>query len=297
MDNKITKTKLKTFFTYDFIKVVAVCVVLCLIFYFLYSFVEKKPTEGQRFTILYADDVVLGDESNSVLYTLNSGEDDNSFSYDILMVQPNQFTIGSYSQTYLLNTYTEVGDDDIFICADSLVVEYIESYNAQDLDSYIIDAFNYLYDNGFYTTSGQINQDKIIDNFIKKYGKDSRFKTKENLEKGKQLEIERIERIYKNATILKSVFDSHPEIFYKNEEGNLSKTGRYAINLGKLEGGEKNTVNSFYIQQTNEETNEVKKTSNGVYLLVGNNKNINGELHFESLEYIVCMLKTYSNLI
>lgn len=300
MNQELLKTKLKTFFTYDLLKVAGICLAFCTIFTLAFYIVEKKPTEGQRFTILYADDIVLGEEAKIVIENAIDQESENAFSYDVLLIEPKKIEVGTDSSAMsLLNTYSEVGDDDIFICTDTLLEHYVQTLKAEDLDSYVDRALNYLYDNGFYSKDGVIKEDAIIKTFLNKYSKDSRFKNAEDLEKGKLYEINRIKCIYNNASILKKVFAENSDIFDDTQTKIQTNgyEGRFAIDLGKLSGGEKKVFNSFKRAVVDEKSEEISYTSNGVYLLVGNKQSTNGDLHYEGLAYIVSVLKTYSNLI
>ena len=299
MNKELFRTRLKTFFTYDLLKVAGICLGFCAVFTLAFYIAEKKPTEGQRFAILYADDVVLGEEVDNVIINAIDEESENAFSYDVLVIEPKQIEVGNESATSLLNTYSELGDDDVFICTDTLLEHYVQTTKAEDLDAYVDRAFKYLYDNGFYSTDGVINEDAIIKAFLNKYSKDSRFKKAEDLELGKQYEVKRIKAIYTNATILKRVFEENPDIFDDKQTTitSIDYTGRFAINLGKLTGGKKNVYNSFRRAVVNEDTKEVTYTADGVYLLIGNKQFKNNDLHYEGLAYIVSVLKTYSNLI
>ncbi len=299
MDNQILKTRIKTFFTYDLLKVLAVSIAFCIIFTLVFGIVEKKPTEGQRFTILYADDVILGDESKDLINRLVDTKNESAFSYDILKIEPKQIMVGNQSPLYLMSTYSDLCDDDVFMCTNTLISDYVETSRAEDLDKYVEKAFTYLYDNNFYSKENVINEDVIIAKFLEKYGKDSRFKKSEELELAKLEEIKRIKNIFNNATILKEVFKNNPQIFDDkyNKITSLNYEGRFAIDLGKLSGGEKHVSNAFSREVVDEKTNEVSYTADGVYLLIGNKQHKNGDLHFEGLNYLVNMLKTYSNLI
>ncbi len=299
MDKSLLKTRIKTFLTYDLLKVLAISIAFCLVFTLVYGIVEKKPTEGQRFTILYANDLILGDESEDLIRFTVDTENENAFSYDILKVEPKKIIVGDQSPQYLMTTYSDLCDDDVFICTDTLISDYVETSRAEDLDKYVEKAFTYLYDNNFYTQENVINEDVIIAKFIKKYGKDSRFKKPEELELAKKEEVKRIKNIFNNATILKEVFANNPQIFDDkyNKISSLDYEGRFAIDLGKLSGGEKNISNAFTRKVVDEKTNKVSYTADGVYLLLGNKQYKNGDLHFEGLTYLVNMLKMYSNLI
>lgn len=299
MDKSLLKTRIKTFFTYDLLKVLAISIAFCLLFTLVYGIVEKKPTEGQRFTILYANDLILGEESKDLIsFTINS-ENENAFSYDILKVDPKQIIVGDQSPQYLMTTYSDLCDDDVFICTDTLISDYVETSRAEDLDKYVEKAFTYLYDNNFYTQENVVNEEVIVAKFLERYGKDSRFKKSEELELAKKEEVKRIKNIFNNATILKEVFANNPQIFDDkyNKISLLNYEGRFAIDLGKLSGGEKNVSNAFTRKVVDEKTNKVSYTADGVYLLIGNKQYKNGDLHFEGLTYLVNMLKMYSNLI
>ncbi len=297
MNGKITKIKIKKFFTYDLLKVIGICVILCSVFALILSAVEKKATEGQRFTVLYGDDVIIGEEETDFCESLIGGE--NALSYDVLVFEPKQISSIDSSPEYYLKTYSDLCDDDVFISTESLAKAYVEGGRAQELESYIENAFEYLYDNGFYSANNVINEEAIVKSFADKYSKDARFKKSSDFEKGKQAEISRIKAIFENATVLKEVFKNNPQIFNEEyiEDGISGQIGKYLIDLGKLTGGSLNVSNSYKRRVENEETNEVTYTSNGVYLMLGNKYYKNGDMHYEGLTYLVNFLKTYSNLI
>ncbi len=299
MNGKISKNNIKTFFTYDLLKVLAVCVAFCLVFSLLFGVVEKKVEEGQRFTIMYGDDVLVGDEVNDVYSELFSEENENSFSYNVLNFETKQIVAINQSPQYLMNTYSGMHDDDVFICTVTLIENYVETYKAQDLNAYITGAFNYLYDNNFYDENGVINEDAIIANFSKKNKNNSNFKNDGVFEKAKLSEIKRIKAIFENATILKGVFENNPQIF-DDEYNVLPDTGykgNFAIKLSELKGGELLIENSFKREVKKEESAVVSYTVEGVYLLLGNKSSINGDMHYEGLTFLVNFLKKYSNLI
>ena len=296
MENQSLKNKFKIFFTYDLWKIICLAVAVCFALVVIYNIVEKKPTEGQRFSVLYGDDIIVGEEVNDFLNSITDLEAENSFSYDVLAVESKTVQSNDGTSLSVMATYADVNDDDIFISSNTLMESYVSSHRAEGYTFYLERTFNYLYDNGFYNELGEINEDKIVKSFLEKYAKDSRFKKSEELEKGKNLEIKRIKTIYENASVLKSVMQTNPEIFIDVEvEGETYY--KYALDLGKLKGGKKNLENMFKRKVINQNSGEITYTIEGVYLLIGNNSSVNGDLHYESLTYIVQLLKTYSNLI
>lgn len=302
MKRRVGQNQIKTFFTYDILKVIVISIIVCLILTIAFNAVEDKPSEGQRFSIIYDDDLDLGEESDIVLQNAIEGDKANAFSYEVLALDRKSLVVADNSTPeFTLKTYVEINDDDILYCSNVLAKYYLENAYAENYDAYIESALNYLYTNEFYSRDGVINEQKIIDNFLVQYKKDNRFKSKEEKENGKQLEIARIKAIYNNATTLKRVFESHPEIFSdeytKYEWGETLVEGRFAIDLSKLTGGEYNLEKAVKREVKNEETGDISYVTSNIYLMVGNKFDVNGHLHYESLAYVVSVIKCYTNWI
>ena len=305
MDNKITKTRLKTFFTYDLIKVLAIMLVLCVACTIVFNAISEKPTSAQTFYVLCDPEIVIGEEGDMLpIETARKGVENGGFSYDILEVSTKSVQVaGAYNASYMLNTSVELGDDDIFITGKTLGKEYMEKYAAADIVGLVKNAKKYCIDQGFYTESGEINEEKIKEYFVKTRTKYNRFKFGRNQEQGKALEIKRIKTIWENASVLEKVFNEHSEIFPSEFTsftwGERVITGNFAIDLSALKGGDsKNDLtNAFKFALYNEETGEVTYTSNGLYLMVGSNQEFNGDLDYESLAYIRTIIEKYSNFI
>lgn len=304
MDNKITKTRLKTFVSYDLIKVVAIALILCVGAMVLFNGVAEKPTTAQSFYVLCDPDVIIGDEGGMIpIDTARKGAKSGGFSYDILEVSTTNIDSVAYNPSYMLKTAAEVGDDDIFITGEKLGKEYLNGYFATDIVGLVKDAKQYCTDNNFYSKSGTINEENIRQNFLYVRKKDNRFRSSKQKEEGVALEIQRIKTIWENATLLERVFSEHSEIFSDKftsfSWGGQEHTGSFAIDLSKIKGGKDGSVieNAFKFGTTNLETGEVTYTTNGLYLFVGNNEDINGDLNYESLAYIRTILEKYSDFI
>ncbi len=300
MKNRAGKSQIKTFFTYDIIKVIAISAIVCLILTVLFNAVAQKPSEGQRFSIIYDNQLSLGDDYNLAIADAMDLDNDYGFSYDVLDFDVKKLTVADNSSpSYTLQTYVEIYDDDVLYCTDELASFYLINAYAQNFDTYIDGALNYLYDNGFYSQSGEINEQKIIDNFVSKFSKDNRFRKKDQLENGKQQEIKRIKALYYNAITLKRVIEAHPEMFsdkYSEYEwGENIVKGNFAIDLSKLTGGANSLEKAVKLKIDND--GEVSYTTENIYLMLGNNLDVNGHLHYEGLAYVISVLKCYTNWI
>ena len=64
MDNRITKTRLKTFLSYDLIKVLAVTLILCIVCLIVFNWVGEKPSSGQSFYVLCDPNVEIGEDGS-----------------------------------------------------------------------------------------------------------------------------------------------------------------------------------------------------------------------------------------
>lgn len=67
MDNKITRSRLKTFFEYDLVKLIALVLGVVLALYFIFGAVAKKPTDGQDYFLMIGDDVIVDTEGKGLL--------------------------------------------------------------------------------------------------------------------------------------------------------------------------------------------------------------------------------------
>ncbi len=302
MDNKITKSRLKTFFTYDLWKMALIIVAVCLVLLIIFNMVAVKPTPGQSFYVLCDHNVIIGKEGdNLTLKTVDKGGENGGFSYDILSLQTYNLQLGANPTEYMLNNIAQLGDDDIFIAGETLGRLYVDSYNALDIVEFAKSGKKYCIDMGFYTDSGEINEAKIIDNFIVTRLKDNRFRSESNKQLGKEQEILRIKSVWDNANILLKVFNEHPEIFSSKftsfQWGETTITGKFAIELSMLKGTNKTISNAFKMEIVDEKTGEVNYTSNGVYLFVGDNLDVNGDLNYEALAYIRTIIEEYTDFI
>ena len=307
MDNKITKERLKTFFVYDAIKLVACVLIVVFALMIVFNAVGKKPTKGQDFYLLIADNLYVGDEGYPFVHTVKEDESGYAFSYDVLKTNNMLIQAAGYTSSYMMNTYVELGQDDVFIVADNgdgLYDGYIKNNFGVTINSYIQSAKSYLTLNSFVDENGNFNEEKIHENFIQTRGQDTRFETEKLFDEGVRKEIKRIKLIYKNAIVLEKVLQNHPELLYKEAEiyfeGELLIKGSFAIDLSKLNGkGDKNFGNMFTRAKkvTNGDKETVEYTTENIVLLVGNNRLEEGDLYFESLAFINKLINTYSTFI
>ncbi|MBE5744116.1 MAG: hypothetical protein E7358_05320 [Clostridiales bacterium] len=297
MVDKITKRKLKSFFVYDAWKVVLVSTIFCVIFVLLFNFISKKPTDGQDFKIMLDDDIVMTkaiDDYIEALFTTKPTE--GGFSYEMLKGET-MYMRGTEEnpEEYLLGgVYCDLNYDDVCILGEKLYLAYLKMQGgAVDINEYIKDAKNYLFSNEFCDNNGVFNESKVFEYFDKTRKGDSRFRTKEQKEKGRLDELERLKGIYFMAESLQSCFIEHPYLLDEQREGTdkfgQKVMGSYALKLGELDGGDLGDISSVFSIVKEDGNN-----ADGVYLAIGNNKEENGDLYYEMLAVLYQTIKNYS---
>lgn len=310
MNLKITKTRVKTFFAYDFIKVIAAVGITVLLLWIILNALAKKPTNGQDFFMMVADDVVISDEARALPSYVKGGDGKYKFSYDVLNVNTLVINPAGYSSAYMMNTYCELGEDDVFICTDtgegSLYNQYTDLYWGEDIVSYANFALEFLRDNGFIDESGEFTDKNAESYFLKTRKKDARFRKQSAREQGIKQEAERLKSIYENAKALLLALENHPELLYEEKEvkinDKLTVKGKFAINLGALDGspsvnGKKSITDLFARNAYDENGNVTDVTADKVLLLIGRNEQDEGDLYYESLSFINTLLYEYSTFL
>ena len=66
MDNKITKSRLSSLFSYEWLKIVAFFVVAILLFELLFAVTGVKLTAGQQFKVIYDENIDTNFENNLI---------------------------------------------------------------------------------------------------------------------------------------------------------------------------------------------------------------------------------------
>ena len=308
MNNKITSQRLKTFFVYDFIKMVAITAIVLLCVIIIFNYVGRRPTEAQTFSVLVDNvEVVAGDEQETFYTKVSYGSEDKKrigLSHNVLSGNVTAITPSSENpmQT-LMQTYISLKDDDVLIAGKTIATYYLGRNAAMEIDYFLTLLNNFLYvDNGFYKSEldspNDIDVDAVKNYFLKTYKKDARFISASQKEKGIEQEIERIKGYKTNSDLFKKLLKVCPEIISSEPEltsytlGGVTFNGKYALNLGALGEG---FINVYKTKQV--ENGEEKLTTQGVYLLLGKREITENDNIFETLSFILTLAKDYSNVL
>lgn len=304
MVNKITAKRLKNLISYDWLKMVALSVIVCIVVILVFNAFAKKPSDGQDFRLVIDQDVIVeSDEINSVFDALfEGGVENGGFSYETLQGQVVYLRENDESpKSYILGgVYAELNQDDVCVLLEDVYVQYISQNNAVKIDEYLNSAKQFLISEGLCNSLGEFDVDKVNSYFETTRGKDARFKTAEQISKGKEEELKRLKAIWNNATALQKCFQDHPELLDERSYtyGAYENTGKFAINLSKLNGNGasgRNIENLF--KRSYEEGDQTLYTVEGIYIALGQTSDADGDLFYEKLAFLYTLIKTYSTFI
>ena len=331
MDNRLTRRRLFDLLSYEWIFMIVMCVVAIVFWELIYSVTSVKLTPGQDFKIYY--DYTLSSTSDGELRQLIVER--KTFSYDVLKFGAEDID----RNNNVLSSRLSIQEGDIIFTDAVGIKEYNEaikkgetpenpirafsvidtpSCRIASLDEMLSNAQVYLKINFFKDgyneqtvfdsyDSQNIDHAKVRSAFLKRNGKDNRFRSSSNKEQGIKLEIERIEKLYENVVFMRKFIndnqDSEALVKYTkysqacifsigaagDYESRLEKeklAGRehdiYGINLGKLSGG-RNITDFIQYKLGGDLTDIVVLAFDFTYY--------QPDLQYESLSFICSMIK------
>lgn len=329
MDNKITRARLSNLISYDWVKIVAIIAAIALIWGLAFTIGAPRASVGQTFGLFtYAPDFGVAESESE---TLARAKKNGAFSYDILDFNTRLLERDYYST--VMTAADSVQEGDIFITSDfsdtvesktSPMRSFVDGYysSCYDYDSLISDAKEYALQNGVYEDNGSyyINENRVAALFSSRMERDPRFRNKksEKYRNGLESEAERIKSVWNNACLLEAVLNAHPELrveyrAFTQTLDNLGEEEReesyyydwwlgfeektYALNLGKLSGGE-NDVTHYYSREILNEKGELESVvADGIVMCVFNYKTEQPHLQYETLGFINYIIGFFSDFL
>ena len=322
MDAKITKKRLSALLSYDWLKIVGLCLVLIIVWTLVFTVTATRMRPSQPFTVLNHQANLGLDDAFYDHYSAISN--DGVFSYEVIEQNVNDFASNREYAKTLAEARLAVDEGDVMLVPglfdpataykDENTGEtayhrtYVESFaysfraNVWDVDKYLTGLENYL--NGFYDggwEEGTLNESKVNTAFRAraKANKDKRFKKEAQIKKGVQDDIARIKK-YRDALVkLKGYLEEGIVTLVpaalKDENGKAYFEGNLSLNLCPNEdtmGGLK-TLFAYQEKYENEEGKEqVRNTAKDMNLVFLKTNTENG-FQYEALLYAVNLVETY----
>ena len=298
MDAKITKERLGNFLSYDWIKIVCAIVAAIMFLLVLFTTIGAGTTSAQRFSVYGYLDLSYGDDAVDFANQVKSA---HVFSYDILEVESENFTDGTYSSAQLV-TRRSTGDGDCMFVSNykekedslSTLEQLVVGYGADfmlDPALFLADCEAYL--NGFYSdwTAGTLDEARVKEAFLARNGKDKRFRSEESKAQGIVQEKERLERLRRDYEYVISSFESglltYTTVTVEGEGETV--TAQCAIGLGKL-----NKMTELYYY-TVEKDGETVRTAEDLTLILFDNKDWDGDLKYDTISFLRYVAQHYGS--
>jgi len=311
MENKLTKKRLSAFLSYEWIILIIAIVVSIIVWELIFTVSAVRLTSGQSFKFYYDENV----DSRGIGDLYSYMQDNNVLSYDVLDFESESLT----SDYNVLSVRLSVYEGDL-IFTDKVINEgkdvrvnsLIDSYGYSLTELYS-DAVNYL---NQFLIDGQtdslnfdnLSAEKIKNNFelrakkrvYKNAIKDGTISINDELDRIKKLcqdvkDFETIlnsnnsELFYKYTRYAQSVQSSDDyKSVYETQLAN-NPDAIYGLNVGALKDGKRDITEFVKISQND--------SAEDVVLIVFNFKSEQPDLQYETISFIVGLVKECSNIL
>lgn len=346
MDAKITKTRLSRMLSYDWIKMVITAAVLIFVWMLVFTMTATALTPAQKFSVMnYVGNVSF---SNGDFYkTYEAACKNGVFSYEVIETSSEDLSIEGSSASQILQARTAVEEGDVLFVADEYDSRdimtreskdengnpqyeyqfggtYLQSflkgyfYQVYDVNEYLDGMRAFLaqyYEDGDYRSPGELNKQKIKDDFNARTKKDKRFKKSAARAQGEKDEIARIEK-YREALVkfewyleegVVALTETVIEEEYFNDGSDLK--GTYSINLcptldkGGIEVDGKpameNLMNAVackpFVYDENGKLVYGDATAHNMNVCLFKFNGVGNGFQYECMPYIVYLIETYAH--
>ena len=325
MDAKITKKRLGLLLSYDWLKILGICVAAVLLWSLLFTTMATRATNGQRFEMYLYPGVRF---ANSVDVTsLHERDKNDVLSYDVLDVS--SVSLESNTMSTIMAAHFAAGQGDVLFAADieptrddngnitayngldSFIGSYYgnavwlgadgqpwESPNGDKKANYFADCEAYL--NRFYNgdwKNGEPDEDAMRANFDERTEGDKRYKNDAQRAIGREQEVARIQNLRNayakvNEWLTSGSADSPisiktTELLVKDAGGEPETVEwQYAFDLSNIDN-----LTEFISYRTEDGTG----TKEGLCMVVLNTGSSGEEdLRYEPITFLEYLVKTYA---
>ena len=328
MDAKITKERISRMLSYDWLKIIGLCVAAIFFWTLVFTVSATRITTAQQFTVInYFGNA--GTMHTELSKDFTKAFNDGLFSYEVIDIS--EVDVGGNAEmgATLMQTRVATEEGDVVFVPDltdagseyeingekyqdtylqNLVRNYgwnLENLDRKQAGSFFnrLEAFLNEYYGDYTDQNATLNKEKVKQDFLARVAKnkDKRFKTDAQKEKGIRDEMARVEK-YRNALI---EFDGYLEsglvqltaTQVRNiETGELSESQVYSINIcpnpEKMPSLTK--ITGYWVEVLNEagEKQPDKLSALNMNVAIMRFEGMEGTFEFESLLYINHVIRT-----
>lgn len=326
MDAKITKLRLSRMLSYDWLKMVGFALAAILVWSLIFTMTATRITPAQQFTVFnYMGNVSLS--STNFYDSYNKAFQSGVFSYEVIEINENDLTVSEEMVNTLLEARLGTDEGDVMFIAnvndpkskqlneetgETTYSTYMEEFVSgwaryvADLDpnsenGYFRKLENYL--GQFYadwTDKTTLNEQAVEDAFrarIKK-NKDKRFKKANEIEKGIEDDVERIQKYrdaleqfysYLDAGVIEYTQVKVPS-YVEGEEPQLKTLGiNLCPNTETMDDLKKIVCYQTTVKETDEDGKEIEKirvTAEDMNVMFFNLPGVEEGFQYESLLFV-----------
>ena len=302
MDARITKQRLANMLSYDWLKILGAIALAAVAFCVFFMMIGTRPTDGQTFHVYAYNGLTTGGDFSNLDDDLKNK---NVFSYEILDIGSESFQSDKVYGNSVFTARRSAGEGRVMFVNDarttdektgkvsSALLSFIDDEGtAKENFSIFLNPQVFLNDCEGYLKkffgedlSGELNEEKAREAFLERNGKDKRFRTKAKKEAGVNEEIKRLGKLKKDFLVVKEAVEGGT-LSYQTYTGFEEKTHILGFSMKSL------SLTKLVYYTAKEEDKEVA-TNGDVVLCLFNNGTREGDLKYETVNFLAYLLEKY----
>lgn len=301
MDARITKRRLADMLSYDWLKIIGASALAALFFCVFFMMIATRPADGQKFYVYAYNGLYGGADFNRLGDDLKNK---NAFGYDVLDTGSEVFSSGGIYGNTVFQARRTSGEGRVMFVSDrrtedeqgkmnSDLLGFLENAGTEkesfdgflDPQAFLSETEEYLKSFFGNELTGELNEERARDAFMKRNGRDKRYRSAEKKEAGVRQEEARLEKLKNDYLEVKSAVDckrlEYATYTGYNEKEHVMGFSVKSLNLTPL---------VYYVAE--EEGMQIRKNSDIVLCLFDNGTR-EGDLKYETVNFLSYLLNTY----
>ncbi|MBE7067899.1 MAG: hypothetical protein E7381_01215 [Clostridiales bacterium] len=314
MDAKITKLRLQRLLSYDWIKIIASCIAVILVWSLIFTMTATAITPSQQFSVFnYQHNGIFSDSFYAHFRKTFTGD---VFSYEVIELSKNDLAeTGIENATRVTEARLSISEGDVIFIPhiddpDTKIESEQENepptYQYKHTQTFFNNWYSYIANVDEYLQNLQtflaryyegdtLNEQKVIEDFDArcKRNKDKRFRKAKDIESGRGAELERIEKYHTAYKEFQGYLDSGlielVPMEVKTKEGKVLRSGNFAVNLCPDKTRMENLTDIAYYEITTEEGK--KQSAENMCVMFFDFEDVEDSFEYESLLYVNAVIR------
>lgn len=303
MDARITKQRLANMLSYDWLKIIGAIALAAALFCVFFVMIATRATDGQTFYVYAYDGLTAGADFNRLDEDLKNK---NVFAYDILDIGCETFKADKIYGTAAFTARRSAGEGRVMFIDDvreedkdgkvsSTLLSFLDNADTEhEKFSFFLNPEDFLNDCKAYLQSffgedltEELNAEKAREAFMARNGKDKRYRSAAKKEAGVLQEEERLKKLKNDFVSVKEAVENKTLDFatYTGFEGKVHTVGFSMKSLNK--------ITSLVYYTAEDEDGKKVQAKDDVVLCIFDNGKREGDLKYETVNFLAYLLRTY----